>query len=240
MNRIAKTLAAFAVVAGLCLSPALAQWNSVDVMGIHNMTTMITNAYDIQRLNSRITSTKPSSNPGQTGTRPQAATPPQTNFKPGPQRLLVQQFSRSLSNDPTVVQQLNKAFTEGLKAYETEARRLGKPNNVAMALTYLIGVCYTVHYGSEPTETALMNLQAKTDLALADSLKGKSDRERQTLYEALVLMATLPLMGYTVAADEKDQALMDNYREIAGVALESALGVRPDRLKFTATGLEMR
>jgi hypothetical protein len=237
MNRTVKTLATLAVLA---FSPALAQWNYVNTMAIANMQTMITNAYDIQRLN-RVIGSSGSSQGSQTTNRPQAqAAAPQTNFRPGQQRLLVQQFSRSLSTDPAVVRQLNTAFTEGFKAFEDEAKRLGKPNNVAMALTYLIGVCYMVHYGEEPSEAALMNLQAKTDMALGESLKGKPDRERQTLYEALVLMATLPLMGYTVAAEEKDQALMDTYREIAGVALESALGIRPERLKFTATGLEMR
>lgn len=67
-----------------------------------------------------------------------------------------------------------------------------------------------------------------------------SNQDRQKLYEAFVLTATLPLLGYTVAVEQNDQELLQTYREIAGVALETALGVRPDRLKFTETGLELR
>jgi hypothetical protein len=99
-----------------------------------------------------------------------------------------------------------------------------------------------VHYGEEPTEAALMNLQANSDAAFGSStaFKALNSQERQKLYETFVLMATLPLAGYQVAIEENDQELLNTYREIAGVALETALGVRPDRLRFTATGLELR
>ncbi len=178
----------------------------------------------------------------QAAARTQAQTKPQTSFRPGPQRLLMGQFVRSLSSDPALIREMTTAFNEAFKAFEAEARRLGRPNNVAMAFTYLVGVCYMVHHGEEPTETALMNLQANVDAAFGASANFKrlTDAERQRFYEAFVLMATLPLMGYTVAVEQKDQQLLETYREIAGVALETALGVRPEKLKFTATGLERR
>lgn len=197
---------------------------------------------EAQRNLDRIQARNRGNQQSQTTARMQAQSRPQTAFKPGSQRLLMGQFVRSLSNDPAVVRQLTEAFTEGFKAFEAEAKRLGRPNNVAMAFTYLVGVCYMVHYGEEPTETALMNLQANTDAAFGASatFKNLNNLERQKFYEAFVLMATLPLMGYTVAVEQKDQALLDTYREIAGVALETALGVRPEKLKFTDIGLERR
>lgn len=178
----------------------------------------------------------------QQAARSQAQAAPQTTFRPGAQRLLVRSFAQRLSDQPGEVRELTALFDEGFGAFETEARRLNRPNNVAMAFAYLVGVCYFVHTGEEPTETALLNLQANTDAAFGASapFRELSDGERQKLYEALVLMATLPLVGATVATEQNDAALLDTYREVAAVALESALGVRPERLRFTPTALERR
>lgn len=197
---------------------------------------------DAQQRLDKINQRNNSNQKAQATTRTQAQTAPQTTFSPGSQRLLVTQFARSLSNDPTIVSELTTAFTEGFRAFEEEARRLGHPNNVAMAFTYLVGVCYMVYYGKEPTEVALMNLQANTDAAFGSLVNFKSlnNQDRQKLYETFVLMATLPLTGYLVATEQNDQELLQTYREIAAVALETALGVRPDRLEFTMTGLELR
>lgn len=161
------------------------------------------------------------SSSAQTAARSQAQAAPQTTFRPGSQRLLLRQFVQSLTNKPDEVQELTTAFQEAFDAFEAEARRLGRPNNVAMAFTYLVGVCYMVHYGEEPSETALINLQASADAAFGSSadFKALSNQDRQKLYEAFVLTATLPLLGYTVAVEQNDQELLQTYREIAGVAL---------------------
>jgi hypothetical protein len=250
MNPIKISLIAL-MLAALGFGAVQAQFNTFGAPS--NLSIANVNAYvsvqlrsaavrEAQRNLDRIQARNQTNQQRQTTARAQAQSRPQTAFKPGSQRLLLNQFVRNLSNDPAVVRQLTEAFTEGFRAFEAEARRLGRPNNVAMAFTYLIGVCYLVHHGEEPTETALMNLQANLDAAFGASatFKRLTDAERQRFHEAFVLMATLPLMGYTVAVEQKDQALLDTYREIAGVALETALSVRPEKLKFTATGLERR
>ncbi|WP_299429379.1 DUF6683 family protein [uncultured Meiothermus sp.] len=237
-----------AIAAGLILSQGLAQFSgytSVNMTAVNSFlrvqldsAAVRTAQQNLERVNQR----NNASHSAQAAARVRAQTAPQTAFRPGAQRLLVRQFAQSLSNKPGEVQELVTAFNEGFKAFEAEARRLGRPHNVAMAFTYLVGVCYLVHYGQEPSETALMNLQANTDAAFggSEAFKRLTDPERQRVYEALVLMATLPLLGYTVAVEQNDPELLETYRGIAGVALETALGVRPDRLKFTATGLELR
>lgn len=255
MSQTPKTLAILAALAALILSPALAQWvapgttfgapSSMSYSQAMAYVTVQMNAAAVQRAQSvlnQINRTNRNNPNAQAAARTQAQTRPQTTFKPGAQRLLLNPFVRSLSNKPAEVQELTAAFTDGFKGFEAEARRLGRPNNVAMAFAYLVGVCYLVHYGEEPTEAALLNLQANTDAAFgaSETFRRLSNSERQRMYEAFVLMATLPLLGYTVAVQENDPKLLETYREIAGVALESALGVRPDRLKFTPTGLELR
>lgn len=247
MKRLLETTLTLALLAGLSFSPALAQFGAPSSLSFANMNAYLsvqTNSALLRQAQQNLDRVQARNQEGQAQAtaRTQAQTRPQTVFRPGPQRLMLNQFVRSLSSDPALIREMTTAFNEAFKAFEAEAKRLGRPNNVAMAFTYLVGVCYMVHYGEEPSETALMNLQANTDAAFGSSaaFKALSSQDRQKLYEAFVLMATLPLLGYTVATEQNDQELLQTYREIAGVALESALGVRPDRLKFTATGLELR
>jgi hypothetical protein len=155
---------------------------------------------------------------------------------------MVQRFASSLSQDPAQVKEMTEAFTQGLKAFEAEAKRLGRPNSVAMAFAYLVGVCVMVDSDHEAPEAALLTLQAKVDAAFGESadFKKLSDKERQQLYETMVLMATLPLAGYAVAKETHDDALLQTYRGVAATALEVTLGVRPEKLTFTADSLELR
>jgi hypothetical protein len=173
---------------------------------------------------------------------PAPVKPTATTFRPSGKRLMVQRFASSLSQDPAEVKEMTEAFTQGLKAFEAEAKRLGRPNSVAMAFAYLVGVCVMVDSDHEAPEAALLTLQAKVDAAFGESAEFKrlSDKERQQLYETMVLMATLPLAGYMVAKETHDDALLQTYRGVAATALEVTLGVRPEKLHFTADSLQLR
>lgn len=173
----------------------------------------------------------------QAASRPSSA----TAFKQG-KRILVDSFAQSLTPDKAQQKALTEVFRAGLKLYEDEAKKQGKPNNVALAFTYLVGVCYLVYSGEEPSEASLDALQASVDEVFGTSadFKKASDKERQTLYELFVLLATLPLAGYSVATEQHDAELLHSYRQIAGGLLEAVFRVKPERLKFTATGLSLR
>ncbi|PZA07322.1 hypothetical protein DNA98_08990 [Meiothermus sp. Pnk-1] len=167
---------------------------------------------------------------------------PKTTFSPGPKPLLAQAFAQSLTKNKAQQAELVKVFELGLELYEDEARRLDRPNNVAMAFTYFVGVCYLVYTGEEPSEQALLGLWRVVEEAFGGSpeFKKATGPERQRLYELFVLMATLPLAGYSVATQENDAALMKTYQEIAGGLLSVVLGVKPEQLRFTDRGLEVR
>ncbi|MCA3253230.1 MAG: DUF6683 family protein [Pseudomonadota bacterium] len=253
MHCCRAALAPLVLAATLACGPASAQFNSFgapSVMSIANMNAYLsihTNAALVRDAQTRLNAVNQvgaavKAAPAAAGGRLLVPAAPQTTFRPQPRRLLVQGFAESLSTNPAEVKELVDVFTQGFGAFESEARRLGRPNNVAMAFAYLVGVCYMVHHGLEPSEAALLNLQANSDAAFGslDNFKALKDPEQQKLYESFVLMATLPLMGYTVAVAQNDRTLLATYREAAGAALETVLGVRPDRLKFTATGLEVR
>jgi hypothetical protein len=251
MHRFRATAASLTLAGVLACGSAHAQFNSFSapsVMSYSSMNAYLsihTHAALVRDAQSRLDAANriQSRSKGVPATPlPQAPAAPLTTFRPTPTRMLVQGFAESLSKNPAEVRELVAAFNEGFGAFESEAKRLGRPHNVAMAFAYLVGVCYMVHHGVEPSETALMNLQANSDAAFGslEGFKSLQGPDQQKMYETFVLMATLPLMGYTVATAQNDKKLLATYREAAGVALESVLGVRPDRLKFTDTGLEVR
>lgn len=183
------------------------------------------------------TPSRPStSNPS---TRP---TPRATSFQPSPSPLLIDTLTRTLSKDRETQSLLRELFSEGQKLYEEEARRLGRSHNLAMALSYFVGSCYMVASGREPSEASLLAFQATADEALGASpaFKKLSNRERQTLYELFVHLATLPLAGYVAALENNNPQEARVFQQLAAQLLELVLGVKPERLRFGPDGLTIR
>jgi len=172
-------------------------------------------------------------------TRP---TPKATSFQPSPSPLLIDTLTRTLSKDRETQSLLKELFSEGQKLYEEEARRLGRSHNLAMALSYFVGSCYMVATGQEPSEASLLAFQATADEALgsAPAFKKLSNRERQTLYELFVHLATLPLAGYVAALQQNDAKEARVFQQLASELLELVLGVKPERLRFGPEGLSIR
>jgi len=168
--------------------------------------------------------------------------PTATSFQPGPSPLLIDTITRTLSKDRETQSLLKELFSEGQKLYEEEARRLGRPNNLAMALSYFVGSCYMVATGQEPSEASLLAFQATADEALGASpaFKKLSNRERQTLYELFIHLATLPLAGYVAALQQNDAKEARVFQQLAAELLELVLGVKPERLWFGPEGLSIR
>jgi hypothetical protein len=250
-----RTLLALAALAALALSASAQAQYSGYTMSIPSMNSFIaTQQLSAQvRLSQRVLDEVTAAGEGRTPDRSAPAEadvesfaveqePTATTFQPSRQRMMVSRFAASLSDDPAHVKEMNATFAAGLQAFEAEAQRMGRPNSVAMAFAYLVGVCVMVDSDQEPAEEAILTLQAKVDAAFGQSaeFQALSDAQRQQLYETFVLMATLPLAGYMVAKETNDDALLQTYREVAATALETTLGVRPSELRFTANSLETR
>lgn len=165
-----------------------------------------------------------------------------TSFRPAPQRLEVAAFAQSLTNDAAEQATFIQALEEGMALFEDAARDAGRPNNAAMAITYMIAANYAVYTGGlEVSDEAFETLWGAVHQMLAESLEFRrsSDRSRQSLYETAVMMATLPLMGYLQAVEAGDAGSAAMYQEFAGRVLSSSLGVAPDKVLFTATGVSL-
>jgi uncharacterized protein DUF6683/putative nucleic acid binding protein len=76
-------------------------------------------------------------------------------------------------------------------------------------------------------------------LVEADALNGVNDRQKQEMYETLVLYAGLARAGYREAKGNGDAASLNIYRQLAGMNLEAVTGISPDKITFTDQGLNI-
>ena len=165
-----------------------------------------------------------------------------TSFTPASNFRMAHTLAESLSDDPEVQQALVMLLEHGREEFEAQARAEGKPNNVALALSFFIQANYYVYTGGKEVSDAAQEslwLTLHDILANTPDFTATSNRERQELYEGFLLMATLPLYGYLISLEDGDMQSADLFRTLAGQNLEAAFNVSPDALHFTATGWEI-
>lgn len=163
-----------------------------------------------------------------------------SSFQPIPQRLELAAFVDSLTPNKDEQAVFFQALNEGITLFEEAARGAGRPNNVAMAVAYMIAANYSVYTGGlDVSEEAFDTLWRAVNQMYAESpdFARSSHRDRQSLYETAVMYATLPLMGYQQALEENDASSANMYRQFSAQVLRSVLGMEPDRIEFTATGV---
>src|SRR5260221_8594768 len=59
-----------------------------------------------------------------------------------------------------------------------------------------------------------------------------TDRQKQELYENLVISTMLAKAGYEEAKEKGDKATMAIYRELAGQTLQAVSGMPPEKIDF--------
>ncbi len=139
-------------------------------------------------------------------------------------------------------QQTYEILNAVLQAYEKEARRIGKPNDLALALSFFFASNATVYHDTGlPADPQVMELRDVIANALveADALNGVTDRQKQEMYETLILYAGLARAGYREAKANGDAASLNIYRQLAGMNLQAVTGISPDKITFTGEGLNI-
>ena len=129
-----------------------------------------------------------------------------------------------------------------LQEFDKGARAAGKPNDLALALGFFFATNASVyHDGGEPPDPQMMELRDIIAGALVEgnALNGVSDRQKQEMYETLVLYTGLALAGYTEAKQGRDAASQKTYQQLAGMNLQAVTGISPDKITFTDQGLNI-
>ena len=128
-----------------------------------------------------------------------------------------------------------KLMSTALTLYETEARRLGRPNDFALALGVALAVNSNVYNGRpEPEEARLLELgDAIGELMAEDNVFGGiTDKQKQEMYESMVIFTMLVQAGSNEAKQNGDAAEVATYRELAGKVLQNISGMPPEKIRL--------
>jgi hypothetical protein len=219
------------------IGPADAQWTSSLGGNFNNpgsalLGTMIANRAlaDAAR---KATAPEPSGAP----TRP--TTTRRTTFRPVAKSLMVNELAHTLAPNGASQQTLATAFEEYLRSFDQQAQSDSEPSNdVGRAAAYFVMLNYLAATGREPTDAQTDGAQAtfRSGLAASSDFARMSDRDRQRLYEALVILGSLPLAGVVDSEKSKDKVRAAMFREFAGELIKAVLGAPVEKIHLTRTG----
>jgi hypothetical protein len=177
-----------------------------------------------------------------TGARPAPSPGARLTFRPVAGNLMVNELAETLVKDVPSRQQLAQAFEQYLRTFDEQARRDREPSNdVGRAAAFFVMVNYLAVTGVEPTDAQADGAQAifRSGLASNPGFARLADRDRQRLYESLVILGSLPLAGVVDAAQSKDTAKENMFRGFARELLETLLGVPVEKIRLTKAGFRI-
>jgi hypothetical protein len=182
-----------------------------------------------------------------TGEHPSPASPAslaaaRLTFTPVARTLMVKELADSLVKEADTQQKLAEAFDGYLRAFDEQARRDREPSNdVGRAAAFFVMVNYFAATGSEPTDAQADGAQAtfRAGLARNAGFARMSDRDRQRLYESLVILGSFPLAGVVQAGQRKDKQEEKMFRDFAAELVKTLIGVPVEKIQLTATGFRI-
>jgi hypothetical protein len=163
-------------------------------------------------------------------------------FRPTATPLKARDVANQIGTNADEKAQMFALMNKLLEIYEGEAQRLGMPHDFAMALSVCLLVNSSVYHGTpEPEDAQLIALRNPIAAAMADGgvLSTSTDRQKQELYEAMVMFTMLAEGGYKEARQNGDSTAVARYRKLAGMNLQAVSGVTPDRIWVTSDGVRI-
>lgn len=164
------------------------------------------------------------------------------NFRPVGNTGVDKSLVELMTNKPEEQQIFQLIFSETKKAYQAEATKLGRQNDLALSLTFFIATCVTVYHDApEPSDLATDNLY----LMLAESMvetpeiAKMSNQEKNITSDTLIYISGLILAGYMSSKENNDAETLAIYQKTAGECLQSLMGISPDNIYFEGNDLKI-
>jgi hypothetical protein len=141
-------------------------------------------------------------------------------------------------------QYIEDVLTKCLTFYTETARQKGVPlNDVARALNYYISTNYFVYtLGAGPTRDQMdaTRKMIRDNMAQDETFRRMTDREKQEIYETLIVLAGFVDLGFGTAEKSGNKNMAAQFRDMAKHNLETFLGAPVEQIQFTSAGLEVR
>ena len=160
-----------------------------------------------------------------------------TRFRSTGTQLTTRALANASGNTPEEKEQMFKIMGAALTLYETEARRLGRPNDFALALAVALAVNSNVYNGKpEPQEARLLEIaDAIGELMAEVNVFGEiTDKQKQEMYESMVIFTMLVQAGAMEAKQNADATEAETYRALAGKVLQNISGMPPEKIRLDA------
>lgn len=195
-----------------------------------------------------VVKTKPSNskNPStvtKTSPSPMANNTTAINFKPINETGTDKELAAMLSSKPDEQLIFLTIFSETKKAYNLEARKLNRENDIALSTTFFIASCLTVYNQTEePSDAATESLYSSLadEMLSSEETSQMSNFEKQVASEKLVYIAGLILMGYLFGKQSNDRSTMEAFRQAAAVCFQSFTNLNIVDYYFDKNGLKSR
>lgn len=160
---------------------------------------------------------------------------PLTTFKPSGSSATFEMLADSIASNQTEREGLLLVFNATKTAFEQEAKAMGRENNIPAALTFFIITNVTVYNDDEePSDAAVDKLWDALSAVFEESpeLAAMTDREKEEIYDTLIAMSGVPLLGYMQAKESGDREMLASYQQIAGMLIQTVLQVEPGSIRF--------
>lgn len=135
--------------------------------------------------------------------------------------------------------QVLKLLTVLLEEFDKGARAAGHPNDLALALSFFLATNASVyHDGGQPADPPMVELRDTIAEALVEgnALNGVTDRQKQEMYETLVIFTGFALATYQEGKQGGNADTVKVSRQLAGQNLQALIGISPDKITFTDQG----
>lgn len=167
-----------------------------------------------------------------------------TSFRTVAPSLVPQILAKDLARSPQEQRAIDANLNEWLTFFRGRLRERGKPvNDVARAATYLIGASYSAYYDAGELNPVTYDalLEDMRDIFASDAaFQRAADKERQEMFESYAITAIMLIEGYGTAKEKGDKAGMRHYRDMARKSWEDLLGLTPEQVALTSSGIEYR
>ena len=132
-------------------------------------------------------------------------------------------------------------MTTILEEYEKAARAEGKPNDLALALSFFFATNASVYHDAGiPADPRVMELRDTIAEALVEgnAFSSVGDHQKQEMYETLVLFTGFALAVYQEGKGGNAESLKIS-QQLAGQNLLAVTGISPEKINFTDQGLSI-
>lgn len=164
-------------------------------------------------------------------------------FRPTAEPLLTGKLADSLGHTVDEKQAIATLLKGIYQGFDEQARKLGKPNDLALALSFFLAENTAIFRGlPDPRDEQFLDLRQVilTALAQTGGLGNFTDQQKQELYEVLVGYTGLAYAGYSDARRRGDRQHELEFQKVAGGNLTAITHLPPQRFDFSTDGLTIR